>query len=786
MPLTVRLLLPFTLFCLLGTVTLLVQTWQQHHEQPWQRLDVVAETALSLAQSPGISPGLNTLAETGAFTRLWIVQADGRILASSNEAEVGTMIEPAWGRFLSESSQRIVHSEARWGDRMMRFVARQSPSEGRWAVILADATQGASIPWANLGLILVAGVAGWGLTLLLARLALRSTVVRPLGQVQEMIGKLAVGEMPSEATLDRLWAEAGPFVQAYTRTLGELVRHYRALHGQWREAEARVQTLYDLMPSMGLIATFEGQVVDVNPAFCTLLGVERERLQGQPLSALARLLPVDGILRLAHRSRQGGLSFSNLDTEFTALDGRIIPVRVSLQLVRYNGVWSFLMIGEDLSEASRDQSALGGDAAFVGKRPARHVEQLRQEVDMLTRMVDASGLLIVALDAAGRTVHWNQGAVQLTGYEAQDVPDLPTMVRVLMPQTDTWQQFKGWLANQSYETPLVGTFTTRQGETVPVRWRAVPLTGTHLSGMLIGQVVAEPVAARPEVLPVPVPTPTVAPKLESAVEPAVVPDASEEATVIEQMLCQLQDEVAAVANLAEVVYQKTDKRRKDREALVRLREATRSLDTRLQLLHARYNLHAGAARMQALDLAAVATEAIALCVADFDLEHRPVEIQTESRLPVVHGDPFQVRQLLRHLFHAAVQACPVGTVAMHVRGQRVAGGCILWVEARTTGTVEMLAATPSPEVPQEALSEAGLRQAFCEKVVRLHGGRLWVDVEGKNRVTFFVHLPDQPGLPVPALRAEAELEVGRDLVIPARAIPVEKVRWGRSSAASAS
>ncbi len=189
----------------------------------------------------------------------------------------------------------------------------------------------------------------------------------------------------------------------------------------------------------------------------------------------------------------------------------------------------------------------------------------------------------------------------------------------------------------------------------------------------------------------------------------------------------------------------------DPEGAHRDLERIRSAATRMEdLLHDLLELsRVGriAAPPQELSAEDLAREVVALL--DGPLRRWGVEVHVEDGLPTVHGDPVRLRQVLQNLVEnaaasAASQPGPLVTIGS--RGRDEKGHVVLFVRDNGVGV------EPSHHERVFRLFEkldpkgegTGVGLTIARRIVEVHGGRIWVESEGRGQgATFCFTLPDR-------------------------------------------
>jgi light-regulated signal transduction histidine kinase (bacteriophytochrome) len=126
---------------------------------------------------------------------------------------------------------------------------------------------------------------------------------------------------------------------------------------------------------------------------------------------------------------------------------------------------------------------------------------------------------------------------------------------------------------------------------------------------------------------------------------------------------------------------------------------------------------------------------------------------THDDLPPVYGDAVQIQQLLQNLIGNALKYCK-RKPHIHVGARLEGGKWIFSVKDNGIGIApehrEKIFAIFRRLHNESEYQGAGVGLAVCERVVKNHGGRIWVDSELGQGSTFFFTLPVQNEAALPA------------------------------------
>jgi len=158
-----------------------------------------------------------------------------------------------------------------------------------------------------------------------------------------------------------------------------------------REGEARFRTILEHAPIGMAIALPDGQIIEVNQVFCTMLGYEKEEFKKLTFREMTH--PDDLPLTLANRQRLlgGEVDFYRMEKRFFRKDGQIVWVQL-------------------ISSMQRDGSGLPlYNIAQIEDISARKTAEnkLRQNEENLRAILDNSPYLTWLKDTDGRYLHVN-------------------------------------------------------------------------------------------------------------------------------------------------------------------------------------------------------------------------------------------------------------------------------------------------------------------------------------------------------------------------------------------
>ena len=177
----------------------------------------------------------------------------------------------------------------------------------------------------------------------------------------------------------------------------------------------------------------------------------------------------------------------------------------------------------------------------------------------------------------------------------------------------------------------------------------------------------------------------------------------------------------------------------ERNAVLQARRVTELLDIS-RLLQGRLQLS-----MSDVDLRTVLRACLEDMTPDADAKGVVIEMPQDGPPVIVRGDPHRLREIAVRLLSNAVKFTPRGG---RVSLELLSDGARVELRVRDTG--EGIPAEYLPHVfepftqgkTQSMRAGLGLGLAFVQKLVALHGGRVWADSRGEGRgATFSVRLP---------------------------------------------
>ncbi|NOZ71021.1 MAG: PAS domain S-box protein [Chloroflexi bacterium] len=137
-----------------------------------------------------------------------------------------------------------------------------------------------------------------------------------------------------------------------------------------KESEERFREAFRTSPdSIGITRLEDGCIVDVNEGFTAITGYSREEVVGKTAKSINVWADsADRTKLIAALQRYG--SVKNMEVEFRAKDGRIIPSLLSAKIIMLDDVPHILSITRDIEELKRAEASL--------RQYARRLEGLRE------------------------------------------------------------------------------------------------------------------------------------------------------------------------------------------------------------------------------------------------------------------------------------------------------------------------------------------------------------------------------------------------------------------------
>lgn len=170
------------------------------------------------------------------------------------------------------------------------------------------------------------------------------------------------------------------------------------------------------------------------------------------------------------------------------------------------------------------------------------------------------------------------------------------------------------------------------------------------------------------------------------------------------------------------------------------------------------------------ELADVLQDVQTLVRALADRKRLLIRMEVDERLPQIRADARKLKQILYSLVSNAIRTASEGSELV-LKAERV-GGSSDWIGitvarpgADATGTFPQDVSAYGLEHPQ-----SGLGLALSQRLVELHGGRVWVESRASGGATFRLVLPleakeDPATIPTSSLVAEAQGNNGGPLVL---------------------
>jgi signal transduction histidine kinase len=117
---------------------------------------------------------------------------------------------------------------------------------------------------------------------------------------------------------------------------------------------------------------------------------------------------------------------------------------------------------------------------------------------------------------------------------------------------------------------------------------------------------------------------------------------------------------------------------------------------------------------------------------------------THGDLPEVNVDESQFVQLFQQLFSNALKFSAEAPPRIHVAAEERAGDYLISVQDNGPGIepkYHEIVFTPLKRLHPKTIPGTGLGLAICRKIVRAHGGQIWVESDGQNGSVFKFTLP---------------------------------------------
>ncbi len=193
----------------------------------------------------------------------------------------------------------------------------------------------------------------------------------PLKQAGKTIGMICLGNKPGgygQSDLEAAEAVAVAVAEALSRKRAELTL---------RESEQRFKTIFQASPNLNFISTVkEGRILEVNKAFCRIMGYSREELLGRTSLELGFWdTPGDRMPLAALLSQKG--RFKNREIQFRTKSGEIRTILSSAELIKIQGKSHILGVGQDITERKQAEEAL--------KKSEEHLRQAKEEAEEANR-----------------------------------------------------------------------------------------------------------------------------------------------------------------------------------------------------------------------------------------------------------------------------------------------------------------------------------------------------------------------------------------------------------------
>ena len=174
----------------------------------------------------------------------------------------------------------------------------------------------------------------------------------------------------------------------------ERIHAQQALH----LSELRFHDLFEGSPDAIFVESFDGKVLDVNPAACQLHGMAKEDLIGKTVLDLVPSESRDEVARDFALLAEGRLH--QIEGISLTRDGRAVPVEVRANRIEYGGASALLLHVRDVSERKQAEAALRSSEMLFHSVWENSVDGMR--------LTDERGTIIAVNDAFCKLVEMSR------------------------------------------------------------------------------------------------------------------------------------------------------------------------------------------------------------------------------------------------------------------------------------------------------------------------------------------------------------------------------------------
>ncbi len=382
----------------------------------------------------------------GGPAQIVLMDAAGAILAFTGETvpqEVDWAalagLGPEGARIVSVGAQPYGVAVAQVGAPGL-LVAALAPVPGLPTRTLVETVCGALALWGALAVLLL--VVAW------------YTGPQTATQLALLGERIAQGDTDGSALVRHAGIWLGPLADAFEPVVGKI----RQMGAEAADTRDHVAALYQINPHYVVLCSFDGHVVEANPAFYAATGLPIQAVRGGRIEALRETFPIEPLMDLAERSLTEGSAISGLEYGLINRDDETRPVEVSLRAFSLAGERMVLIQATDVAHAKTLERRVAAFTDTLDLMVDQRVQQLTSGQQALTKILDTAGVAIASFDAGGATSRWNGGARSLTGKPAASVPHFAAASAVLGLSPTERTAFTRW-----FWSPASDPFVARHG-----------------------------------------------------------------------------------------------------------------------------------------------------------------------------------------------------------------------------------------------------------------------------------------------------------------------------------